>query len=433
MTLDFDYLLLNLILLLIFCVAGSYVSKGGKYWGYAWACILSFTFVQGSRYARGNDYPHYLEVYKYDLEPGQRIYTWICDALKGIGINEYFSFYIYALVFSICLFVLLKRWDRYAKYIFPFALIALINFNEFMIRQAFSYSFVFLFVNSLFNISIPEKERVKDKGSKKKKAADKEKRKMARRGFLSRNIKHILLCILFCILSYGIHSANILVIFGFTFFYVLFKNPISWKITIPALIFCAYVFPKIFDLSLLDRYLQILSGVNDKFEAYTENSDRWFSEDAMKDKYARNPIVEVFEIIGNSVLLYIGDKLLRLRRQREHVAIYNIYIVGLLVMVAFRELELLHRIGSVMYLWWFVPLTLILVYYFPDMKTRKKKKEKKVASELPAGKNVKTGFPRKWVLFFLIFFLYEYMKYLFMRGENVKFLWDVPDSINIFQ
>ena len=67
------------------------------------------------------------------------------------------------------------------------------------------------------------------------------------------------------------------------------------------------------------------------------------------------------------------------------------------------------------------------------MKTRKKKKEKKVASELPAGKNVKTGFPRKWVLFFLIFFLYEYMKYLFMRGENVKFLWAVPDSINIFQ
>lgn len=425
MSLDFDYLLLNLILLLIFCVAGNYVSKGGKYWGYAWACILSFTFVQGSRYARGNDYPHYLEVYKFDLEPGQRIYTWICDALKGIGINEYFSFYIYALVFSICLFVLLKRWDRYAKYIFPFALVALINFNEFMIRQAFSYSFVFLYANSLFNIHIPEKKHGKDK----------EKRKRERRGFFSRNIKHILLCLLFCVMSYGIHSANLLVIFGITFFYVLFKNPISWKITIPALIFCAYIFPKIFDLSFLDRYLQILGGMNDKFEAYTENSDRWFSEDAKKDKYARNPLVEMFEIMGNSVLLYIGDKLLRRRGQREHTAIYNLYIVGLLVMVAFRELELLHRIGSVMYQWWFVPLALILAYYFPVRDTREKAKEMKKALEQPASstKKSKTGFPRKWVLFFLLFFLYEYMKYLFMRGENVKFLWDTPDSINIFQ
>lgn len=63
---DIIYVLLNLILLFVFTVAGINVSCRRSFWGNAFICSIFFIFIVGSRYGRGNDYLHYASVFIHD-------------------------------------------------------------------------------------------------------------------------------------------------------------------------------------------------------------------------------------------------------------------------------------------------------------------------------------------------------------------------------
>ena len=84
---DLDYFLLNLLLLLIFIIAGNKISFGRKKEKYIWICFIVFTFVLGSRYLRGNDYLRYQHTFLYDDDESQIIFTAINRFLRGIGIG----------------------------------------------------------------------------------------------------------------------------------------------------------------------------------------------------------------------------------------------------------------------------------------------------------------------------------------------------------
>ena len=62
---DIIYVLLNLILLFVFTVAGINVSCRRSFWGNAFICSIFFIFIVGSRYGRGNDY---LQVFLYMMK-----------------------------------------------------------------------------------------------------------------------------------------------------------------------------------------------------------------------------------------------------------------------------------------------------------------------------------------------------------------------------
>lgn len=381
---DIIYIGLNLLLLFIFYRSGVCISKGKNYWQNASKCIIAFTIILGARYMRGNDYEHYLDVYKNDLESSQWFYTFMCDVMKSLGINEYGSFFIYALIFSFCLFVLLKRYKQYAIYIFPMALIFLLYFHEFMIRQALGYSFVFLYINKLFDISV-DNSKLKDL-------------------FKRKNFKNLLWCTLFFLLTVGTHSANVFVIVGITLTYIFIHKPIPLILSIPALIFATYLFSELFNLNTLTPILNYIGGTNSKFTNYVNHADIWFSAEGMNDIYTRNPFIQFIELLGNIAVFLLGLQVIKkYEANPQFYTFYNCFIFGTIFQLGFLNLEIMNRMGYVFRILIFFVLGLILFY----------------------RKNLLMIKANRLFFIFMFFQFYDYLKNLFYRTEMTKFLWDI--------
>lgn len=96
-TTDFIYIFLNLLMLTVFVVTGKCISKDKEnYWKYAIWPIITFTLVLGLRLNRGNDYIHYMQVYQYDLEDKQVLFTSFNNVLKSLGTGPHWIFIWYS-------------------------------------------------------------------------------------------------------------------------------------------------------------------------------------------------------------------------------------------------------------------------------------------------------------------------------------------------
>lgn len=371
-----QYIVLNLLLLLVFFLVGKNISKGGNYWKSAVWAILFFTFISGSRFARGNDYMHYIDVYQWDLEAEQYVFTWFNHVLKALSVQGYFIFYFYAFVFVSCMMVFLQPFKKYANVVFPLALMATLAFEEFQIRQAFGFSMVFLFTYELMFAQHKKKTK-------------------------------LLLCALYFILCIGIHSGNVFILLLIIFFYLLFRRPIPLVFSIPAYIIASYIISNLGDLGFLQPIMDFLnSGDSDsKISQYAGNADSWFSADAYEDIYTRNPIVKVFETLGNIALLYFGYKdIVKTKADTWLKTFYNMFIVGTLLQKGFMNLEILNRMGGDIMIFWFIPLAHII-------------KDRKLILK-------RTNFFEKIFLIFLLWWLYGYAKYIFYPQKMTLFLWD---------
>lgn len=381
-SIDIDYILFNIILLFTYLIAGYNISRKDNFWKNAIICVIVFTVVLGCRYGRGNDYFTYIKTYKYDLNSEfQPLFSLFNNILKAIQVDEKLIFIFYALIFSFCSMIFLKSMRTIAKYTFPTFIITYIAFEEYMIRQAFSYSFVFI---ALYYIT-----RIDIKGFK---------------------YKYILYYIFFSVISHYIHSANSLVTFVFIFLYFFYKKLLPLYITIPAYIVVSYFFEYIFDFHYLDPVLSFLGQTNDKYASYVENSDYWFSEDGVSDIYSRNLIIKIFETIGNISLFYFGFKIIndisKIRKSCFFITVYNIFVFGSLIQKAFMNYEILNRVGTVYSYFSFIPLSLSLYYhkkYFTNNKI----------------------LYIKILYFFLVWWIYDYIKYIFFRGDMTLFIWDI--------
>lgn len=382
---DFDeikifYTIINLLLLLFFVIGGSNVKKGGSYWNNALACSFVFVLVMGSRYARGNDYMHYVDVYVHGEESSQYLFLLFNGILKNIfGVGKYFVFYIYAIPFILCGFKFLKNFRTAADLVFPLFLISMTYFEEYEIRQALGFSFVFLFLDVFLNL---------------------------------RNInkKRLLKLFLYFMGTALVHSANILFIIVFVALYYGYTKIPNYKVTIPFLLFCTYVFVKYYDISYLMPILNLLGGMNQKFAQYTQGNaaEAWFGEEAFQLENARNPLILFFEIIGNSSLFYFSYKIIKDRetvKEKSVLCFTNMYILGCCGKQAFLYLEILNRMSGLFQRMWFIPLCLVLkTVKFP-----------------------KLSFLEKVMYLSMIFVMYDYLKYLFFPSEGkYMFLWDKP-------
>lgn len=425
------YLVINLILLFIFASMGRFVAKGGSYKFSSGVCTIAFTLVLGSRYMRGNDYAHYVDVFNQRTETGQHLFTYLNDFLAAIGIDAYGSFFVYAFIFASCLFYLLRRFKTYATFIFPLALIALIFFHEYMIRQALSFSFIFLFIDQLFRDDTDSNDAIKmeDENSNQhiltyanyisdssneielipqeeniqapcitSKSQDKKERII--------NPQKILLCIVYALAAYSIHSANIFVLIVILLFWLTMReHTIPFYISIPAMLFGALYLNKNLNLEEIAPYINLLQGTDEKLDYYIENSNIWFGDEGISNIYTRNDLILIFELWGNGLLFWMSDKMARQIKLSAIFAVsLNTVIVGNFIMMTFRELEIVHRMGYVLTILWFIPLAICLV--------------------LIKDFNFKNW--EKVLLIGLVWWLYEYFKYLFLRSEGMtSFLWDV--------
>lgn len=379
LSLDIEYISINIFLLFLFAYSGNQIAKGNSYLFYSTLCVVSFTIVLGLRYARGNDYMHYVDLYTFGYDEGrQLVFTWINGMLKWFRVGKYHIFLFYSLIEIICAVIFLRKYRKYGDYIFPLFLIATIIFDEYQIRQALGFAFGFLCMDLAFRISSYNDI------------------------FLSKNINKIIGAIVCFSISYSIHSVcgyMLIIIIGVHF---LLRKAVPIYISIPALIFSVYFFSGWFDFSWLNPVLNTVAGNDERMSEYIEDSYKWFTEDAMKEQYIRNPIVLVFEICGTISLYYFGSRIVNINKKQDSITFYNIFVIGTILLNAFRTLELLNRIGRDFALFWFFPLSVILYYRKNIIKT---KMDKLLST-------------------FLLWWVYDYLKYLFMRGDMTMFLWD---------
>lgn len=386
---DFMYLLTNMSLLLVTWYSGYKISKGHSYWKYAIAVIIAFTVVEGLRYGRGVDYMHYIDVYNFDLEKTQVLFTALNTLLKEFGIRAECCFFFYAFFFIVGAMFLLKSMRKFAAYVFPCFLVSVISHHEAFIRQFLAMSFVFVYIYILNRIIRHPKQIT----------------------------KFVMLVLMACA-AYSIHSISAVTIFVVTIFFFFFPKPISWRITIPALFIGKFILATSFDLGYFGSLLNIAGSADVKFAVYTDNSDRWFSNDAMNVNYTRNFIIQVLETFGCASAFYLGHKIcggingqlvvgakknIALENGRIYTALFNTFVLGTLVLETFYNLELVRRVAYGWYIYWFVPVALVLFY-------RKEFFAKKIDRFLIIG---------------FSFWLWEYLRFLFVFVRKPLFLWDI--------
>lgn len=377
-TTDFIYIFLNLLMLITFIIAGKGISKDkSHYWIYAFWPAIVFTIVLGLRLNRGNDYVHYMEVYLYDLEDKQVLFTAFNHFLKDLGTGPHWIFIWYSGAFILGAMFFLRSVKRYAAWVLPLFLISFTVFSEYMIRQSFGYTFVFLFMLFLFKEEMPIYKRY--------------------------------ICMFVCFyLAYSIHSANAITCIIDLGLYFFIKIPFPPKLTIPMYLLASYYLQKFYDFSYLDGILSFLGEHNDKFSTYTDNADVWFDNDAKNAIYDRNSVVKIIQTLGECSLIYLGYRILQVRKNKQILFFYNLFVIGAIFSQCFYSLEILRRMGDVMYWYWAFPLAYVL-YYKKEVFTLFKYK---VVANL--------------LFLTLLFFGYDYLKYLFMRPLGMyKFIWDM--------
>lgn len=112
-------------MLITFIIAGKGISKDkSHYWIYAFWPAIVFTIVLGLRLNRGNDYVHYMEVYLYDLEDKQVLFTAFNHFLKDLGTGPHWIFIWYSGAFILGAMFFLRSVKRYAAWVLPLFLIS---------------------------------------------------------------------------------------------------------------------------------------------------------------------------------------------------------------------------------------------------------------------------------------------------------------------
>lgn len=387
LNIDIVYLFLNLILFVVFRFQGRNISiNEERYKSYALYACVAFTLISGSRYMRGNDYGHYVEVFNHGFGDSHYtpIFTAFNDLLKYLGFSAYSAYYFYALVFIVCSFVFLSRFKKYANYTIPLFLVSMLVFNEYQIRQALGFSFVFIFLHYLFNIDLS--------GSK-------------IHLVFKVNTLEVVICFICFIITLGIHKANVLYLCLFAIFYIFIKKRIHYCISIPLVFLSSYFLGTFFDYSLLTPLLNIIAGEDEIMQGYVDNSHVWFSAEGGNDLYDRNPIVKVMECIGYSAIYYYGYKAIDFFEHRQiGITIFNLFVCGSLFMITFRRIELMNRMGANLNNFWFFVMAIILYY----------------------RQYLFTSSVKRIFSIFLFFFYYAYLKYLFFPAiDKTKFLWDL--------
>lgn len=377
-----QYILLNIFLLFVFFLVGKNISKGGDYWRSAIWAILFFVLIFGSRYGRGNDYFHYVDVYRLDLEESQRLFTWFNHVLQFLGVGPHYFFFFYAIPFVTFSLVLLEPMKKYAIYLFPLYIVANSVFEEFIIRQALSYSFVFLF---MYELSLNTNRTLNFK------------------------IPYLLL---YFLCSYSIHSANGLIVLIFLALFLFVKRPISIFITAPLFIFFSYVFPIFLDSSGIATIFEILASSGDeKFQGYNDNVDFWTNLDRDgAEQYIRTPLIRSLETFGNLSLIILGTKLFEEKVElKKYLPFFYLYIIGTYIGKGFMTLEIFRRMGDVMMRIWFIPLALVL-FYFPTLQLKSR-----------------CRFLYKILFVGLAFWIWDYFRYVFMKGNMILFMWNIDN------
>lgn len=117
------YWVFRILLLVILACSGYLISRlketeMNKYWSISIIPIVMFSLFYGLRWMRGADYPHYAQDVElgsksyYINEDTETIYRWWCDLCANTHITPEIVFTIYAALFILGIFAILRFYPK---------------------------------------------------------------------------------------------------------------------------------------------------------------------------------------------------------------------------------------------------------------------------------------------------------------------------------
>jgi hypothetical protein len=377
-TFKLDYSILILFLYAVFLIYGYKLSvkrSSGVYENYwkvlSFFPILVYSLIEGLRYGRGVDYFVYKEIYDLSASKinvtGQPVFDFLNYVMNFLGFNSPMSFIIYSLITIICVLIFLRDHREVAKYLLPLFLAATLPISETFVRQFLSLAFVLL----------------------------------AMREILKENWKSFCL---FSLIALLIHSASFFVL-AIIVILKFYNKPINALFAIGVYLFFAFVFD-MGNVSLLKPYIATLNIANARFQGYVENADAWFSQEAINKIYKQSLPAKLANTLFDLSVIFMTNKIFG-KLSRKNISLilcYNLFVIGAWWFQAFFQIEIMRRIATVMYLFWFV-LVAYINYHFPL------RDETRLSYKI-------------CLIIILCFVIALIFKFIFM-AESQLFIWDI--------
>lgn len=320
---------LFLVVIIVFCSWGiTYKNRDNNYyWYYAIPIIVFYTLIQGLRYDRGVDYPHYAEELQVDIYAGVNItreflYDLFVVTFRTFKIPFYFAFLIYSGLLITGVMLVVKKFHRYAFWMVPIFYFLTLDASENFIRQFFAISF--LFYAYYYHL---ENNKVK---------------------------MYLMLLIIPLIHLSGIFAVAVFLLCAYIDFTKIVRT------ALPLLGFFLLL-TVTWNVANLDNFAEQLQGMDSfedtNFEGYVEDSDRWFTEEGDLDA-ARGIqgsfVRDLLDFLCSCAIIWFGFKACK-RDSRFAIAYYGSYIAILIETVG-GNIELINRMA-----WWLLPLEPIII------------------------------------------------------------------------
>jgi len=332
-----EHIILFSLLFGVYAFWGQYnANKSGlAFWRAAIVPILLFVLITGSRYGWGNDYFLYKALYEnvsigLERAKEQVGFMWLNQFLNSFGFGYVGGFMIYAFIFILCAFVFIRSFGAQSSYMYCFLVPAALLTSTDTIRQGVATSFIFLALMFLQN-------------------------------------KKWIYLVIAVIIAYSIHSATIITLFPLLGSFFLIKKPVHFAISIPLFLFFTFIYNPS-TTAYLAGFLEKYVSLDSEFQGYIDNSERWFGEDAIKSGDYRGSFALIFTSLSYISIFYLGYWALKIRNDKRIVYIFNVVVVGCILLYAMAQIELLDRIVRSMQMFYFVPVGYIFYVYFTDCK-----------------------------------------------------------------
>lgn len=383
---NFEHSVLFFFLFIGFILWGKYFSLTAKtleFWIFALVPILAYSIITGSRYGWGPDY----KSYKFRLEnalryPDEQIgFRWINKSIKLLDFSYVGGYIIYSLIFIICVFVLIRSYNRVSIYMYYFVIPATLIFVTSAIRQGLALSFVFLGLYFL---------------NKKKWVG-------------------VILCIF---VGSSIHSSTLITVAIISAVYLFIKNPINWKISIPLYLYFTFLFNPS-SIGFVSIYISKYISLDNSFQSYVDNSDVWFGNDAAKDIYEQS----LFALLTSSLfyvsIIYLGYVILKFKSHPHILYIYNVVVIGIIFYRIVFKFEILRRIAEPLIMFYFI----VLGYVFFVIYNIKLKKSHEGLLNIKTFKNQQFPYYDYFIMSIVFYLILFFGRFIFLNPTAI-FYWN---------
>lgn len=332
------------VILILFLVYSAYITgrkistikvNNSKYWLTCSCYIIIYSLIEGLRYMRQTDYMVYVEQYLYNTNEKDFLFSSLNSFLNYLAVPFPGAFITYSFIWITAVCFFLKEFKQYATILFPLIVIAYWYNTENFIRQYVAFSF-----NLISIIFIIKKKYTR--------------------------------FIITSIIAGLFHTIGFILAFEIIFCFFI-KKPFTILISCIMYLYCKYFF----DITFLNLFSSIVSSIGVDLgpiaNHYLSNSDRWFSADAISDKYEHSFIAKTATTYFDLSLIiggYYTYYKMKINKNR-FLLLYNIFTLSCIMFQAVIQIEILRRFFTPFYALWSIVLVFIhKEYVLKSNKTR---------------------------------------------------------------